>query len=273
MAQPTGSMQVNKPLPPQRGFFETQRTDLWWVMPAITFVVFSIFLVYAPWAILNPTNYWHGNYLAPMYSPEIFGDSPHAIFGPKPDWWPSWLFFSPALLILWAPGGFRFTCYYYRGAYYKAFWGDPPACAVGEPRKHYLGENWIPLIVQNIHRYFLYFALIFNVILLHDAYKAFWFADGAGSDVFGIGVGSIVITLNAVFLALYSFSCHSLRHLIGGYLDKLTRRPVQKKAYSCVTCLNKYHPVYAWVSLIWVLFTDIYVRMVSMGVWTDLRIF
>ena len=48
------------------------------------------------------------------------------------------------------------TCYYYRGAYYKAFWADPPSCAVGEPRKKYLGESSLPLILQNFHRYFLF---------------------------------------------------------------------------------------------------------------------
>ena len=56
------------------------------------------------------------------------------------------------MLILWAPGGFRLTCYYYRGAYYKAFWADPPSCAVGEPRKSYWGERSFPLILQNVHR-------------------------------------------------------------------------------------------------------------------------
>ena len=106
-------------------------------------------------------HYYFGNYISPFYSPEIFGDSPHSWFGPKPVWWPAWLLFSPALLILWAPGGFRLTCYYYRGAYYKAFWADPPACTVGEPRKTYLGERSFPLIMQNVHRYFLYLALIF----------------------------------------------------------------------------------------------------------------
>ena len=58
-----------------------------------------------------------------------------------------------------SPACFRFTCYYYRGAYYKAFWADPPACAVGEPRKSYRGENSFPLILQNVHRYFLYVAV------------------------------------------------------------------------------------------------------------------
>ena len=68
----------------------------------------------------------------------------HAWFGPKPAWWPALLPFSPALLILPFPGLFRFTCYYYRGAYYKAFWADPPSCAVGEPRKSYWGEQLVP---------------------------------------------------------------------------------------------------------------------------------
>ncbi len=92
----------------------------------------------------------------------------------------------PAFLILWAPGGFRLTCYYYRGAYYKAFWSDPPSCAVGEPRKSYRGEATFPLIMQNIHRYFLYFALVFIVFLAHDAWKALWFTDPVtGETSFG----------------------------------------------------------------------------------------
>ena len=90
-----------------------------------------------------------------------------------------WLLFSPALLILWAPGGLRLTCYYYRGAYYKAFWADPPACAVGEPRKTYLGERSFPLIMQNVHRYFLYLAILFVIVLAIDVWKALWFTDPA----------------------------------------------------------------------------------------------
>src|SRR5207342_1666699 len=134
--------------------------------------------------------YTFGPYLSPFYSPEIFGDSPHAWFGLKPGFWPSWLPFSPALIILPFPGLFRVTCYYYRGAYYKSFWADPPSCAVGEPRKRYLGERKFPLILQNAHRYFLYLALLFIVVLLHDAWKAIWFTDAATGKVsFGIGYG------------------------------------------------------------------------------------
>src|SRR5207249_3789791 len=104
--------------------------------------------------------------------------------------------FSPALLILWAPGGFRVTCYYYRGSYYKALWADPPACAVGEPRGHYRGERSFPLIIQNIHRYFLYLAIMFLFFLPYFVWKALWFTDAAGAVHFGIGVGTIVLAVN-----------------------------------------------------------------------------
>ncbi|HSE45484.1 MAG TPA: hypothetical protein VLA89_09190, partial [Gemmatimonadales bacterium] len=118
----------------QSGFLKTSRRDAWWVQPLVVFTVLTSFIVYATWAALQNAHYTYGPYLSPLYSPELFGVSPHALFGPPPTWWPGWLPFSPALLILWAPGGFRFTCYYYRGAYYRAFWADPPACTVSEPR-------------------------------------------------------------------------------------------------------------------------------------------
>jgi hypothetical protein len=199
----------------------------------------------------------------------LFGNPETAWFGGKPSWFPGFMPFSAAFFILWAPGGFRFTCYYYRGAYYKAFWQDPPNCAVGEPRKSYWGEKSFPLIFQNIHRYFLYLALIFIVLLAKDAYDGiFGWPDGVH-----FGVGSLVLVVNVVLLSSYTLGCHSLRHLVGGIKDVLSKSPVRKKAYDCVSCLNERHMRFAWFSLFWVGFTDLYVRLCSMGIWTDWRMF
>lgn len=268
------------------GFGKTSRIDAWWTTPLLTFLVLTLFIIYATWAALQNANYAFGNYLSPFYSPEIFGSSPHSVFGPKPDWWPHWLPFSPALIILPFPALFRFTCYYYRGAYYKAFWADPPACSVSEPRKGYTGENGFPLIMQNVHRYFLYIALIFLLFLAHDAWKGFWFWDTppAGYDPrglgpfpttpthFGIGIGSLVLLLNFVLLAFYTISCHSFRHMIGGRRNCLSKKPLSLKCYSCVSGLNKRHMVFAWCSLFSVMFADLYIRLCASGVWHDYRI-
>lgn len=248
------------------GFGKTNRRDAWWVYPLLTFLGLGAFVVYATWAAWQGNHYEYGPYLSPMYSPLIFGKPGEgAWFGPMPAWMPG--FVTVALLILWAPGGFRITCYYYRGAYYKAFWADPPNCTVGEPRKTYLGERYFPLIIQNIHRYFLYLALLFLVILARDAYDGFWF-----NGKFGIGVGTFVLLINVILLGCYTFSCHSLRHLTGGMFDVLSRRPMRRKVYDCVSCLNRRHMWFAWMSLFWVAFSDLYVRMCSMGIWTDWRI-
>jgi hypothetical protein len=257
------------------GFGSTERKDLWWLKPLLVFLALSGFIAYTTWAALQGEHYAIGPYLSPYYSPEIFGDSPHSWFGPIPSWWPSTILaYSPALLILWAPAGMRFTCYYYRGAYYKSFWADPLACGVGEPRKKYLGENSLPLILQNAHRYFFYLAAIFVVLLSYDAWNAMWFADpSTGEDRFGIGIGTLVLTANAILIGVYTFSCHSFRHLVGGWKDQLSKAPVQRRVYNCATCLNKKHMNWAWFSLVSVMFADAYVRLCSMGIWTDVRLF
>ena len=261
----------------RRGFGETMRRDGWWVQSLLTFLGFSAFIVYSTWAAFQGAHYSFGPYLSPMYSPLIWEASgqtltEHAWLGSWPSWLPTFLRMTPAMLILWAPGGFRFTCYYYRGAYYKAFWADPPGCAVGEPRHSYWGERKFPLVMQNIHRYFLYIALLFIVILSYDAFEGLWFMGSDGHKHFGIGVGTLVLIINVILLSSYTLGCHSLRHLIGGARDVLSGRPIQKKAYDCVSGLNRRHMMFAWFSLFWVGFTDFYVRMCSMGIFTDFRI-
>jgi hypothetical protein len=257
----------------RRSFGQTMRSDTWWIQPLVVFLGLSVFIIYSTWAAWQGRNYFWGPYLSPFYSPELFGASPHSWFGPKPGWWPNGLPFSPALIILWMPGLFRLTCYYYRGAYYKAFWADPPSCTVGEPRQRYLGEASFPLILQNIHRYFLYCALVVLSVLAYDVWKALWFEDPVTRQAsFGVGVGTLVLAVNVVLLCGYTFGCHSLRHLIGGFLNQPSKAPVCHRAYNCVSCLNRRHMLWAWMSLCSVMFADVYVRLCAMGVWKDWRI-
>jgi len=260
------------PLPLQRSFTETKRPDTWWLQPTAVFLGFSAFIVYSTWAAFQGDNYTVAgtSYLSPFYSPELFAPknqsitSGHAWFGTVPNWWPNWLVYSPAFLILWAPAGFRFTCYYYRGAYYKAFWADPPNCAVGEPRKGYIGESNWPLRIQNIHRYFMYIAVLFIFMLAWDALKSFIFVDGIG-----IGVGTIILCVNVVLLAGYTFGCHSLRHILGGRKDCITESPVCQSLYGKCSALNRRHALWAWMSLCFVGFSDLYIRLCAMGIWHD----
>lgn len=234
----------------------TQRKDVWWVEPLIVAAFLSLWLIYATWAALQGKNYEWGPYLSPFYSPLL-----------QFSWW----HFSPSLLILWAPGGFRITCYYYRKAYYRAFTWDPPACAVEEARgKKYCGETTFPLILQNLHRYFMYLALLILVILWVDVYKAFFFDDG-----FGMGLGTLVLFVNSFLLSLYTFSCHSLRHLVGGKLDCFSCASLGSARHGVwkgVSVLNVNHMLWAWLSLFWVAFSDLYVRLLAMGVFRDIRI-
>ncbi len=245
-----------------KGLGATERRDLWWVEPLLVFLGLTLFIVYATFRVFYNAHYVidtsaSAYMLSPFYSPLIVWDG-----------MPPWL--SPAILILWAPGGFRLTCYYYRKAYYRAFFADPAACAVSEPDRDYKGETAL-LLFQNIHRYFLYLSLGFIVILSIDVIHASIWPDG-----FGISVGTLMLLANTVLLALYTFSCHSLRHLIGGKIDCYSCVAMghsRHKMWKGVTNLNKNHMLWAWLSLFMVMIADFYIWMVSMGVITDLRIF
>ncbi|MDQ1486554.1 MAG: hypothetical protein QOJ62_2247 [Actinomycetota bacterium] len=252
---------------------KTLRTDRWWIQPLVTFGVLSSFIVYATWAAFIDRDYFWEPYVSPFYSPclatkcgTVPGSSgvPHiGIFG-------QWFFTSPAIIILIVPLGFRMTCYYYRKAYYRSFWLSPPACAVAEPHRKYTGETRFPLIVQNFHRYFFYLGILLNIILTYDAVIAFRNHNGAWGHA---GVGTLVLLLNAVFLWAYTASCHSCRSIVGGRLNHFSKHPIRYWLWSQVTRFNRYHMQIAWVSLVWVAWSDVYVRLVASGTITDLRFF
>ena len=244
----------------------TLRRDRWWVSPAITVAVLVTLIAYLTWAAFVDRNYYVEPYISPLYSPCITAGCKTGGSHLLGDWWR----LSPALLILIVPLGFRTTCYYYRKAYYRSFWLSPPACAVAEPHAGYTGETRIPLVGQNLHRYFFYAGLVFNAILTYDAVLAFRDA----RDHWGhMGLGTVVLLTNAALLWLYSLSCHSCRHIVGGRLTHFSKHPVRYRFWTFVSRLNAKHMQLAWVSLFGVALTDLYVRLLSSGAFSDPRFF
>jgi hypothetical protein len=251
------------------------RRDAWWVLPLTTAIVLGSFIVYSTWAAFQNAYYWAPPYLSPFYSPCLSAKCLHVTFGyGLPDIsLPIIGVLSPAFLILWGPGLFRLTCYYYRKAYYRSFWLSPPACALPDAQKRrYTGESRFPLVLQNYHRYLWYIALIFIVLLTWDAMLAFRFPKPGGGTEFGIGVGTLVMWVNVLLLAGYTFSCHSCRHVCGGHVDVFSKAPTRYRLWRFITQLNERHPMFAWLSLFSVGLTDLYIRLVAMGVIRDLRI-
>jgi hypothetical protein len=88
-----------------------------------------------------------------------------------------------------------------------------------------------------------------------------------------MGIGTLVLIANAALLSLYTFSCHSCRHLCGGSVNVFSQRPGRYRLWRVITSLNERHMLFAWISLFGVGLADLYVRLVSMGVLRDLRIF
>jgi hypothetical protein len=241
----------------------TERRDAWWLQPLVVAVVLGTFGVYALWAALQNDFYYAAPYLSPFYSPCLATNCQHVTLPLVGSWWP----LSPAFLILGVPLGFRATCYYYRKAYYRAFFWSPPACAVADAPRRYSGETRFPFLLQNIHRYFFWLSLLVVLFLWWDVVQAFRFPEGPG-----LGVGTLVLAANASLLSLYTFSCHSCRYLCGGYLDSFRKAPVRRRLWRLTNWLNPRHPQFAWVSLFGVGLADLYVRLVAMGLLRDVRL-
>jgi len=240
-----------------------ERIDRWWVQPLLIVTVLTLFSLYALWAALQNGFYYADPYLSPFYSPCLAQNCAHPTIPLFGQWWN----LSPAFLVLGIPLGFRATCYYYRRAYYRSFFWSPPACAVPDARSKYSGETVWPFLLQNIHRYFFWLAVLVVAFLWWDALLAFKFPTG-----FGIGLGTLILIGNVALLSLYTFSCHSCRYLCGGYLDSFAKAPFRYRLWQLTNRLNERHGLYAWLSLFSVVVADGYVRLTAMGVIVDPRI-
>ncbi|WP_270887829.1 hypothetical protein [Pedococcus sp. 5OH_020] len=248
----------------------TLRGDRWWLTPLVTFVCFTAWLLYGLVRASTQKDYFVADYgyLTPFASPclstSCVPGSAH--FGTPFGDWPPLIPFAvltlPFLLL------FRLTCYYYRKAYYRSFWLSPPACAVAEPHRAYSGETRFPLIVQNLHRYFFYAAVIVSLINTYDVLHAFRGKNGS----FGLGLGTLILLANVVLLWCYTLGCHSCRNIVGGRLNHFSRHPLRYKAWGWVSALNARHMTFAWVTLGSLVVTDAYIALVAAGAFGDLRI-
>src|SRR5215510_6800568 len=134
---------------PPRGFASTSRVDQWWLAPAWTAIGLIVFFGYLTLRAFNATYVYYAPYISPTVAPPLFSPASgypgavpvsHAWLGAFPSWWPSFLPQSPAFFIPASAIAFRFTCYYYRKAYYRALVLAPPACAVQGGQRNYRGE-------------------------------------------------------------------------------------------------------------------------------------
>jgi hypothetical protein len=247
----------------------TLRTDRWWLSPLLTTLGLATFVVYATVRAFSGVSYWVNDYhyLSPFFSPCVSAScapgSAHfgEWVGELPGWVPMGFLALPFLL------GFRLTCYYYRKAYYRSVWQSPTACAVAEPHAKYTGETKLPLILQNVHRYFFYIAALVSVVNTYDAIVAFH-SPGGG---FGFGLGNVILLGNVIMLWAYTVSCHSCRHIAGGRLKHFSAHPLRYKAWTFVSKLNVRHMQLAWTTLGTLVLTDLYVMLVASGAISDLR--
>jgi hypothetical protein len=248
----------------------TLRTDRWWLQPVLTVIGLSVWVLYALLRTASQRAYFveRYHYLSPFSSPCVTSSCAPAArdfgtwFGDLPPFIPLAIIVLPFLL------GFRLTCYYYRKAYYRSFWASPPACAVSEPHSGYTGETRLPLILQNIHRYFFFAALLISLVNSYDAIRAFRGGDGG----FGIGLGTLIMLVNVIMLWTYTVSCHSCRHITGGRLKHFSAHPLRYRAWTLVSKLNTRHMELAWTTLGTLMITDAYIALVASGAFSDPRI-
>jgi hypothetical protein len=242
------------------------RIDNWRKSPILTFIGLSAFVLYGLIRTSSQDAFWVDkyHYLSPFASPCLSDTCGKAAefgtWGTFPKMIPLAILTLPFLLL------FRLTCYYYRKAYYRAFWQSPVACAVPEPRGKYSGETRFPLIMQNAHRYFWFVAVLISVINTYDAILAFHSPTG-----FGFGLGNIILVVNVVLLWSYTMGCHSCRHITLGRINHFSKHPVRYWLYERASWLNGRHMQLAWTTLATLVLTDAYVALVSSGTISDLR--
>ena len=264
-------------LPVLNGLGRTNRIDNWWSQPLAMGIALTAALIYTFWRLFlydaDISYALEGStVMSPIFSPNVLE---WELFGLNEWKHPEWV--NAAVLVLWIPFGFRGTCYYMRRVYYRTFFASPTACWVDEPDINkaigYKGEKRL-FIFNNLHRYFLYAAMVILLIKWWDVTHTMHF-DSDAVHGYGVSIGTFVMAIEAFLLTMYVTSCHALRHLAGGMLDRWTTgiSRVRGKLFGKISALNRSHGFWFWTSLAFVFLGDLWVLAVAEGHLSDTVLF
>lgn len=184
-------------------------------------------------------------------------------------------FYSPTVLIVPLPGAFRLTCYAYRKDYHRHLFKHPLGCTVatrGEDShtRPYTGERNAIFQLENLHRFFLYAGIAILPFFYYDFFRSLVFAGD-----FTLRLGSLILLANALTLTAWSLSCHAFRHVIGGNIDCYScvyGGKTRKSLFNVQSWWNARHEALAWISLLTIIFADLYLRALQAGLPVDLKL-
>ena len=111
------------------------------------------------------------------------------------------------------------------------------------------------------------------LILTYDAVLAF----GAGRgrvDGVHMGLGTLIMLVNIVLIWLYTLSCHSCRHIVGGRLRHFSKHPVRYQIWTWVSQAERTATrATPGARLFSVALADLYVYLLATGAFDDPRFF
>ena len=113
----------------------------------------------------------------------------------------------------------------------------------------------------------------FHGLLAYDVWKGCGSRTRPPARRFGIGVGTLVLAVNVVLLGGYTLAATRCATSSAATSTSCRGHPVRQARLRLRELPQPGHMRWAWCSLFWVAFADLYVRLCSMGIWTDWRIF
>ena len=89
---------------------------------------------------------------------------------------------------------------------------------------------------------------------------------------YGFSIGTFIMGIEAFLLSMYVTSCHALRHLAGGALDRWTSgiSKIRGRIFDKLSIANRSHGFWFWTSLAFDFVGDLWVLAYNEGYFTGL---